>query len=133
MPTPVPSAESAAADVDVVALASYPVEAACTRFRIAQYVNSLAGGGIRVRLLPFLTSGAFRHLYDPRQWLRTAFSVMAGLAKRLWQLPSIFRADVVFVQRESMLIGPPILEWLTTGVARRPMVLDLDAGTSLDW
>ena len=132
MSTTVPSPKSTAADVNVVALASYPVEAACTRFRIAQYIDALRGSDVQVRLMPFLTSRAFRYLYDPRRWLRTGLSVIAGLAKRLWQIPSIFRADVVFVQRESMLIGPPVLEWLTTRIARRPMVLDLDDATYLD-
>jgi SAM-dependent methyltransferase/glycosyltransferase involved in cell wall biosynthesis len=119
-------------ELRVVALTSYPDEAACTRFRIAQFIELLSAHGDRVKLLPFLPTEAFRHLYDPRQWPRTSVALLAGLARRIAHLPRVFTADVVFVQREAMLLGPPIVEWLATRVARRPMVLDLDDATYLD-
>jgi glycosyltransferase involved in cell wall biosynthesis/SAM-dependent methyltransferase len=116
----------------VVALATYPDDAACTRFRISQYIDLLGAEGAQVTLLPFLTRTAFRHLYDPRKWLRTGLSLVAGMLRRIGHLPAVLRADVIFIQREAMLLGPPMIEWFAMRIGRRPLVLDLDDATYLD-
>jgi glycosyltransferase involved in cell wall biosynthesis/SAM-dependent methyltransferase len=128
----IPKANAADRRLRVVALASYPDEAACTRFRIAQFIELLGERGADVRLLPFLTTSAFRRLYDPRQWLRTMLALGVGTLRRFTQLLTVYRADVIFVQREAMLLGPPVLEWFVARVARRPIVLDLDDATYLN-
>lgn len=113
----------------VLALASYPVEAAATRYRLAQFVAPLAERGIELSIRPFLDSKLFSDLYRKDVWPRT----VAGLAKsallRLFDVPAAAKADVVLIQREAMMFGPPLFEWLTTRVFKRPMVLDLDDAT----
>jgi glycosyltransferase involved in cell wall biosynthesis len=42
-------------------------------------------------------------------------------------------ADVVLVQREAMMFGPPVIEWLATRALKRPMVLDLDDATYVSY
>jgi glycosyltransferase involved in cell wall biosynthesis len=115
--------------VQVVALATFPVEAAATRLRIAQYLSPLAEAGIDVTLLPFLTAADFQGLYDRKRLVRTAFRLFLATFRRLIQLPRILGADVLLVQREAMLFGPPWIEWLAVRVARVPLVLDLDDAT----
>lgn len=113
----------------VLALATFPVEAAASRFRIAQFIAPLKAEGIDVTFLPFLTAGDFATLYDRKRMLRTALRLLAALGRRILQLPRILRARVLLIQREAMLFGPPWIEWLAARVARIPIVLDLDDAT----
>jgi glycosyltransferase involved in cell wall biosynthesis len=113
----------------VFAVASYPVEAAATRYRVIQYIPHLQKLGIEVSFSPFVRSNAFLHLYDRSQRARTAMSLMAGVARRTVEVARLKGADVVFIQREAMLFGPPLFERIAA--ARLPIVLDLDDPTYL--
>ena len=113
----------------VLALASYPVEAAATRYRLQQFVAPLAERGIELSVRPFLDSELFATLYDRRRWPRTAAGLVRAAFSRLGDARLAARADVVLVQREAMMFGPPVVEWLAARGARRPMVLDLDDAT----
>lgn len=126
-----PSKGRRPAKIQAVALATYPVEAAATRFRVAQFMPALAEEGVDVTLLPFLTAGDFEGLYDRKRMVGTAFRLLFALFRRIIHLPRILAADVLFVQREAMLVGPPLIEWLATRLARVPLVLDLDDATWL--
>ncbi len=113
----------------ILALASYPNEAACTRYRLQQFVQPLADRGITMTVRPFMDSELFDSLYKHGSWLRTAAGLIKSGLLRLQDLAGATNADVIFVQREAMLVGPPAIEWLTHSVLRRPMVLDLDDAT----
>lgn len=116
----------------VLAVATYPVQAACTRLRIAQFIPLLRADGVRVSLSPFLAPATFARLYDRRRIAANALSVAGALLRRLLQVPRLAFVDLLFVQREAMLIGPPLFEWVACCVFRRPLVLDLDDATFLE-
>jgi glycosyltransferase involved in cell wall biosynthesis len=113
----------------VLALASYPNEAAATRYRVTQFAAPLAGRGIELRLSPFLDARQFLALYEPGNFARKAAGLAASALRRLRDVPAARRADVLFVQREAMTLGPPVVEWLAARALGRPMVLDLDDAT----
>jgi glycosyltransferase involved in cell wall biosynthesis len=113
----------------VLAVASYPIEAAATRYRLAQFVAPLHDRGIEVAVRPFLDSSHFRSIYSRRKWPHTAAGLMTAAMRRCADLGRLSRADVLLVQREAMLFGPPVFEWLASRVWRRPIVLDLDDAT----
>jgi glycosyltransferase involved in cell wall biosynthesis len=113
----------------VLAFASYPVEAAGTRYRLQQFVGPLAERGISLTIKPFLDSRRFKSLYQRRAMALTGFSFLKAAALRLGDAYATRKADVVLVQREAMIFGPPVIEWLSTRLARCPMVLDLDDAT----
>jgi glycosyltransferase involved in cell wall biosynthesis len=116
----------------VLAVATYPVRAACTRLRIAQFLPLLRAHEVAVSLSSFLSDAAFERLYDRRRFAANAFSIAGALLRRLLQVPRLAFVDLLFVQREAMLVGPPLFEWLARRVFRRPLVLDLDDATFLD-
>jgi O-antigen/teichoic acid export membrane protein/glycosyltransferase involved in cell wall biosynthesis len=120
---------SAVRRIRVLALASYPVEAAASRYRIVQFIAPLAARSIDVRFLPFLTPSQFAALYEPRRFLWRLPRVALRLLGRLAALRHAARADVVFVQREAALFGPPLTEWIAARILRRPLILDLDDAT----
>ena len=113
--------------VRVLALASYPVEGASSRFRVVQFIEPLAARGIDVTFSPFLDASLFGALYDPKKLRRRLPRVAL---RTLGRFVDAFRsADVVLVQREAMLFGPPVIEWLAARLLRRPLLLDLDDAT----
>ena len=117
----------------VLGLASYPVEAAATRYRLHQFVGPLADRGISLTIHPFMNSALFEQFYRRQALPRTAVGLLKAAVMRLADIRAASKADVVLVQREAMLFGPPVIEWLTTRVCRRPLVLDLDDATYVSY
>lgn len=117
------------APLRVLALMSYPVEAASTRFRLTQLLPHLAAAGIDVSVRPFLDAATWRGLYDRTATPRTVAGVLRGATRRLADLARVRHCDVVFVLREAMIAGPPLVEVLAPMMGRCPLVLDLDDAT----
>ncbi|HEV7396070.1 MAG TPA: glycosyltransferase family 4 protein [Pyrinomonadaceae bacterium] len=117
----------------VLGLASYPVEAAATRYRLQQFVQPLADRGIGLDIRPFMTSTLFSRFYKREAVASTAWGLLKSSLMRLKDVVNASRADVILVQREAMLLGPPLIEWLTTVAMKRPLVLDLDDATYVSY
>ena len=115
----------------VLALASYPVEAAATRYRLEQFVAPLRERGITLTVRPFLDSRLFSSLYRRQEMPRTALGLTRSALRRLGDVFRAYETDVLLVQREAMMFGPPLVEWLAT--RRCPMVLDLDDATYVSY
>jgi glycosyltransferase involved in cell wall biosynthesis len=115
--------------MNVLAFASYPVEAAATRYRLQQFVGPLSDRGISLTIKPFLDSKGFNSLYQRRALVSTALALLKALARRVSDVYATRKADVVLIQREAMIFGPPVIEWLANRIAGCPLVLDLDDAT----
>jgi glycosyltransferase involved in cell wall biosynthesis len=117
-------------EVRVLALPALPEFAAATRYRLLQYVPLLAELGIRADFSPFLSNRTFAGLYDRAQAVRTAAGMLAGLGRRLVDAARLGSYDLVWVQTQTALIGPPVVEWLAH--RRSALVLDLDDPTYIE-
>jgi len=115
--------------MEVLGLCSYPVEAAATRYRLIQYVAPLAERGINLTVLPFLDKDEFASLYLPGQTFQKAACMLNAARKRLLNSLKSNKFDALLVQREAMLFGPPVSEWIAKTIGNCPLVLDLDDAT----
>jgi glycosyltransferase involved in cell wall biosynthesis len=113
----------------VLAVCSYPVEAAATRFRLAQYVDPLREHGIELTIKPFLDSRQFADLYGNRGVAGKVVEMIGPISRRIAGIVEARKYDLLFVQREAMLFGPGIFERLYQTSGQLPMVLDLDDAT----
>jgi len=98
-----------------------------------QFIEPLAEQGIELSVYPFIDSSLYGSLYNRSQWPRTALGLSLAAVRRVRELVRARKADVVFVQREAMMFGPPLVEWLTVNLHGCPMVLDLDDATYVSY
>jgi glycosyltransferase involved in cell wall biosynthesis len=113
----------------VLALCSYPQEAAATRFRLMQYIEPLRERNIELSVSAFLTSQQMATLYREGSMARKAVAMLPRVAERAVGVGVARNYDLLFVQREAMIFGPGLFEWLYKTIGRVPMVLDLDDAT----
>ena len=117
----------------VLALASYPTEAASTRYRLTQYVEPLAAQGIEMTVRPFINSTTFSTIYTRKAIFKNGYSLAVASVRRIFDGLSAGKFDVLLVQREAMLFGPPIIEKLAMNYGKVPMILDLDDATYVSY
>ena len=117
----------------VLGLCSYPLEAACTRYRLIQFTAPLAKLGINLTVAPFLDRDEFAALYKSGQTARKIAQLLGSTRKRLSEISRARHFDALLIQREAMLFGPPVFEWLYQKMGNCPLILDLDDATYLSY
>lgn len=96
------------------------------RFRIEQWARWLEPKGVTCVFLPFETLALKEVLYAKRQFGRKLKELTHSVCRRVGQVSGINRScDLIYLYRELLPIGPPILERLMerTGI---PIVYDFD-------
>src|SRR5258708_17983600 len=116
-------------NIRVLAFCSYPEECAATRYRVSQFVGPLAGRGIDVTVRPFLDRQRYANFYKKGRIIRNSLDLLSPLIHRIFDSVAARNHDLLFVQREAMMFGPPVFEWIAQWVGKIPMVLDLDDAT----
>jgi glycosyltransferase involved in cell wall biosynthesis len=111
--------------IKVLALSPIPEEGAGCRFRVSQYIPFLRDAGFDVTVSPFYSRDYFAFVYRPGNYLRKAAGFASLTLRRLRELQTVPRYDLVWLYREAIPIGPPIIE---RRIARMgvPIVYDFD-------
>ena len=112
--------------MNLLCLATYPLETPSTRYRALQYIPSLREQGIETTFLPFMDSHFLRSFYQPRRKARKALRLMGFAARRAAQVSRARDYDAIFIQREAALFGPPLAERWLAKVAHKPLIFDFD-------
>jgi glycosyltransferase involved in cell wall biosynthesis len=109
----------------VLFLTKYPPDGASSRYRVYQYLPFLDAAGIGYHVQPFMSPAMYALVNAPGRRLRKAGHSLAALLRRLAQLWRCGRYDLVFLQREALPLGPPLMERLLRRW-RIPTIFDYD-------
>lgn len=99
--------------------------AASARFRVYQYLSHLREQGVECEVRPFVTEEVFRTLRGQGSLLNKAWLFSERSVSRWLDLRAARDYDVIFVQRESFPVGPPLVERYLAALGR-PIVYDFD-------
>jgi len=113
----------------VLFLTPTPLEGACTRYRAYQYFPYLKSQGVECIFRPFMSEGFYKMMYSNGHYGKKLLRLAWSLFARTRELMTAERCDVVFIQREAMIIGPPVIEGFIGKILRRPIVFDFDDAT----
>jgi glycosyltransferase involved in cell wall biosynthesis len=111
----------------VLIIAPYPPgKAPNQRFRFEQYLDALAEKGIEFSYQPFWSLQVWNIFYQKGHFGLKFFGLLSGIVRRFALLFSVAQYDYVFIHRECLPIGPPILEFLIAKVLKKRIIYDFD-------
>jgi glycosyltransferase involved in cell wall biosynthesis len=111
----------------VLFLVPYPAGmAASQRFRFEQYLDILTKNGYSFTISSFLSKSAFSKWYREGGFIWKAFQIFLGLIRRAFDVLRSLQYDYVFVHREVVPVGPPILEFILAKIFRKKIIYDFD-------
>ena len=110
----------------LLAVSSFPNDAAATRYRCSALSPYLATQGIDMHQSPFFDDDALRTLYDSRYRAKSVLATIRGIAKRLREVIGLGRYDGVFVQREAAILGPAFFEHIASRHKHIALIFDFD-------
>jgi glycosyltransferase involved in cell wall biosynthesis len=108
-----------------LALSPVPYEGAGCRYRVAQYIPYLAGQGIDLTIAPFYDTEFFNLVYRPGRHARKTMLFLRQTLGRFRTVLQRGRYDFVFVYREALPVGPPVIESMLAAT-KMPLVYDFD-------
>jgi len=109
----------------VLFLTKYPPAGASSRYRVFQYLPYVEAAGIDYRVQCFMSPAMYALTQRPGHALRKSLHAAAALARRLAALWRCGRYDLIFLQRECLPLGPPLMERLFRRW-RIPTIFDYD-------
>lgn len=112
----------------VLFLTRYPVEGASSRYRVFQYLGHLEELGVTADVQSFMDTNMYHLSLAPGRTGAKIWATHKAIARRIWALRRWRRYDALYLQRELLPFGPPIIErWLR----RRGAVLFFDYDDAL--
>jgi glycosyltransferase involved in cell wall biosynthesis len=115
------------ATIRVLILTPYPPgEAPNQRFRFEQYLSYLKENGIETDYKPFWSKAVWDIFYQRGHFLRKSAGLFGGILRRFLLLLRLKKYDFVWIHRETLPVGPAILEFFIARVFRKKIIYDFD-------
>lgn len=96
----------------VLFLTRYPYEGASSRYRVFQYIPHLQRIAVHCTVQSFMDSPMYKLSFAPGRTPAKLFATLKATLKRIWALRGFKRYDIIYLQRELLPFGPPLLERL---------------------
>src|SRR5258706_1527611 len=87
-----------------------PDRAPAQRFRFEQYLDCLAANGIQCTYSNLLQAGDYKYFYKKGHYTRKLAIVIKSFFKRFRELKKVKEYDIVFIQREAIMLGTSYFE-----------------------
>ena len=111
----------------ILFLVPYPVkESPSQRFRFEQYFSVLTQAGHSYEVQSFLQTRKGKILFQRGNMGGKWSSLVAGFIRRFFILFRVPYFDRVFIHREALPAGPPLIEWIIAIVLRKKVIYDFD-------
>lgn len=111
----------------ILFLAPYPIGlAASQRFRFEQYFNLLERESIEYDTASFLSKKIWEVLYAKGHFAKKVYFIFLGYLRRYALLFKMSKYDFIFVHREIVPFGPPVLEFIIAKVFGKKIIYDFD-------
>jgi glycosyltransferase involved in cell wall biosynthesis len=108
-------------------LIPYPLgQSPSQRFRFEQYLHILEQNGVQVSYQSFWDQQTWFILYKTGHSFHKVIGFVKGVARRLTVLFQLSDIDFVFVHRECLPIGPPVIEWIIVKILKKKIIYDFD-------
>lgn len=91
--------------MNILFIVPYPTEGPSNRFRVEQYLPFLKKEGIKYRVRPFFGSRSYKILYKRGFLIRKVIFFIISFLRRLFDIISAHRYDIVFLHREAFPFG----------------------------
>ena len=104
----------------VIAFTRYAINGASSRLRIYQYVAPLVDYGIFIEVSPLFDKDYIERLYSEKG--KSYLSVAIAYIKRIINLFSVIRYDVIFIEKELLPNIPGVFEYLLYSMEKKYIV-----------
>ena len=111
----------------VLFLIPYPIGyAPSQRFRFEQYFGLLRENNIEMDIQPFWDKRTWKVIYQKGSFFTKLLGITKGLIRRILILFRVSGYDFVFIHREIIPIGYPVIGWLIAKVFEKKIIYDFD-------
>lgn len=105
----------------------YPIgQSPSQRFRFEQYFSFLEEEGCHCYTSSFLSLPAWKVIYQNGHYVKKVFFLIQGFIFRLILLLRLPLVDYVFIHREALPFGPPVIEFVISKVFNKKVIYDFD-------
>ncbi len=95
------------------------------RFRFEQYLPYLRKNGFDYEFSNLLNRKENFTILSNGNFLKKAGIILKAIGIRIKNIFRLYKYDIIFVQREALIVGPPIFEWIFS-ITNAKMVFDFD-------